>query len=102
MVDATPTSLIQNGVEDNSWVVPVNSTTPYNIIRIQWSPDPSISGGNPASDCPTTLDTFSPASGAERGHAAYVRQDGFAPTSGALTGGTGAGQLSQQAAYFIF
>ncbi|HSW79188.1 MAG TPA: hypothetical protein VLG47_00240 [Candidatus Saccharimonadales bacterium] len=103
LVDPTPSALTQDGVGDNAWVVPVNSTSPFDTIKIQWAPSPAVTSGNPVSDCTDTLDTFDAASGSSNDYSCgygVLRMD-LVPTSGPLTGGqTGSLMTSQMTAFF--
>ncbi len=112
LVDPSPSVLEQDGVGDNSWVVPIASSTPYDEIKIKWSPNPAVTASpppapapNPSTDCPDSVGDLPPASSAASdfwtcGYGT-LRMD-LVPTSGALTGGTGGGSLfsKQMTAFF--
>ncbi len=99
LVDPTPSTLEQDGVGDNSWVVPVTSSSAFDTIQIQWTPDPAAGAGSPAADCPTNLGDFNPASGGDGWTCGYgVLRADLVPTSGALTA---AGLASNQLTGFF-
>jgi Tfp pilus assembly protein PilX len=96
LVDPSPSSLVKDGVGDDSWVVPVNSTSSFDTIQIQWKPDPAVGSGKPSADCPASSGKFYPSSGGGDWACGYglLRVD-TVPTSGALSeGGLSGSQLT--------
>lgn len=109
LVNPTPSTMEKDGVEDNSWVVPVSQgdpMQPFDTVEIQWAPDPAVTSGSPGADCPATLDTLGQATGANPAKTynckfGILRFD-LVPTDGSLTGGSGAGSLlSEQLTAFV-
>ncbi len=99
LVNPSPTSLVKDGLGADSWVVPVNSSSPYDTIQLQWTPDPASPSGTPSTDCPSSTDQFSPASGAGAWTCKYaVLRVDLVPTTGALTS---AGLASNQLTGFF-
>lgn len=82
LVDPSPTSLVYNGLGDNSVVVPMSASQIIDKIQVTWSPT-STPSGSPASCPASTANSFSTATKWTCGYGLF-RMD-LVPTQGALT-----------------